>query len=160
MKTSLGKRRDMNYHPELTDTYQNRGKKTGPMVCTACGAFYQAGRWSWEKAPPGTDRTFCPACRRVRDKYPAGTLELSGAFLALKRQEIESLIRHEEEAESKEHPLERIIATSEERERTLVTTTGIHLARRLGEALTRAYQGKIAVHYGEGERDVRITWSR
>ncbi|HEX9715949.1 MAG TPA: hypothetical protein VGA28_09710, partial [Desulfurivibrionaceae bacterium] len=60
----------------------------------------------------------------------------------------------------KDHPMERLMAIVEEEGRTLVTTTGIHLARRIGEALSNAYQGELDFAYGDGEKSIRLNWSR
>jgi hypothetical protein len=37
--------------------------------------------------------------------------------------------------------------------------TGIHLARRIGEALKHAYQGDLDFTYGDGEKGIRMTGS-
>ena len=56
--------------------------------------------------------------------------------------------------------MERLMAISGEEDGTLVTTTGIHLARRIGEALNNAYQGELDFAYGDGEKSIRLTWLR
>lgn len=86
------------------------------------------------------NQTVCPACRRINDDYPAGIVELSGSFFAGHKEEILNLLKNEEVLEKKEHPMERIIKILEEDKGTVVSTTGIHLARRLGDAVNRAYQ--------------------
>ena len=43
---------------------------------------------------------------------------------------------------------------------TSVTTTDVHLARRIGEALHHAYQGKLDIKYSQDEYVVRVTWER
>ena len=40
----------------------------------------------------------------------------------------------------------------------LITTTDIHLARRIGEALKNAYQGDLKYHYNAGESQFRLHW--
>ena len=42
----------------------------------------------------------------------------------------------------------------------MVTTTDIHLARGIGEALEHAYQGELEFHYNEGENLLRVHWAR
>jgi hypothetical protein len=95
-------------------------------------------------------RAVCPACRRIADRFPAGRVELSGEFLRDHREEILNLVRNAEDAEKSERPMERIMAITEEAGRALVTTTGIHVARRIGEALSRSYQGELDYRYGDG----------
>ena len=41
-----------------------------------------------------------------------------------------------------------------------IRTTGIHLARRMGDALKRSYQGDYALRYESGDKAVRINWER
>ena len=52
------------------------------------------------------------------------------------------------------------MAIVKEKDCVLVTTTGIHLARRIGEALKSAYQGELDFTYGDGEKSIRLTWLR
>jgi hypothetical protein len=56
--------------------------------------------------------------------------------------------------------MERIMAISAKEDHTLVTTTGIHLARRIGEALKHSYQGELDFIYGDAEKSIRVSWSR
>jgi hypothetical protein len=145
---------------ERQDTYKNRGKLSEPTVCSGCGAVFLNGRWSWAAAPLGAHKAHCPACQRIADRVPAGRVGMGGAFLREHREEILSLVRNVEATEKKEHPLERIMAISDEGDQTVVTTTGIHLARRIGESLSHSYQGGLDFRYGDGEDSIRVTWSR
>jgi NMD protein affecting ribosome stability and mRNA decay len=142
------------------DVYRQRGKLPEPTVCGKCGALLRAGRWTWGAATPGAQTTICPACRRIADGLPAGYLEIRGAFFGEHREELHNLVRNIEEQEKSEHPLERIMALVAEADYVLVTTTGIHLARRLGEALASAYQGELDLAYGDGEQSIRVIWRR
>lgn len=146
--------------PQRQDTYRNRGKLVGPTVCSGCGAVFLEGRWSWAAAAAGARTGHCPACQRIADRFPAGHIEIGGAFSAEHREEILNLVRNVEAAEKKERPLERIMAISEGGDRTVVTTTGVHLARRIGESLARSYQGALGFRYGDGEDSIRVNWSR
>lgn len=160
MKTGRPKRKDKNLKQEKIDTYERSEKKRGPALCVGCGALFQNGRWSWQKAPAEAREDICPACRRIADNYPAGYIELGGPFFMEHKEEIMNLIRNGEEAQKKRRPLERIMAVVEEKNRTVVTTTGIHLARRIGESLFRAYQGKFEFRYGDSEKSIRVYWNR
>jgi hypothetical protein len=42
----------------------------------------------------------------------------------------------------------------------VITTTDIHLPRRIGEALHRAYEGDLDFHYEEEAYSIRVTWRR
>ena len=72
--------------------------------------------------------------------------------------EIVQLARHQEEAEKAEHPLNRIIAIDEQDDGIVITTTDIHLPRRIGEALKRAYRGELKLAYEEDGYFVRANW--
>jgi NMD protein affecting ribosome stability and mRNA decay len=146
--------------PERHDTYKNRGKLHEPTVCSGCGVVFSEGRWAWVKAPQGAHKAVCPACMRIADRFPAGRIEIGGAFFKEHREEILRLVRNVEAQEKQERPLERIMAIAEDGEHTIVTTTGIHVARRIGESLSSSYQGEFDFRYGDGEDSIRVTWSR
>jgi hypothetical protein len=142
------------------DPYQAAGKYTEPTRCATCGAVFHRGRWQWASAPQDSHMALCPACQRIRDKLPAGELTLEGAFVHAHRVELVRLVRNEAEHEGKEHPVHRIMQLDEGADRVLVSTTDIHLPQRIGEALKRAYDGRLEVHYGHDEYTVRVHWRR
>jgi len=41
-----------------------------------------------------------------------------------------------------------------------VETTGVHLARRIGDALEDSYQGELELDYLKGQNKVRVSWQR
>jgi hypothetical protein len=47
--------------------------------CPQCGTVYQEGRWQWS-AREGVIEELCAACRRIKDKFPAGVVTLRGDF--------------------------------------------------------------------------------
>ena len=59
-----------------------------------------------------------------------------------------------------QHPLERIMAIKDGKDGTIVTTTGIHIARRIGESLARAYNGDFSFQYADDEKSIRVYWQR
>ncbi|HTS24206.1 MAG TPA: BCAM0308 family protein, partial [Casimicrobiaceae bacterium] len=136
------------------------GKYREPTVCTDCGAVFHRGRWSVASIPDGAHRDRCPACRRVRDKLPAGWITLEGAFYGEHRDELLRLARHEAEKEGAEHPLNRIMSVDERPGKAIVSTTDIHTPRRIGTALRRAYEGELEIRYGDDEYSVRVLWRR
>jgi hypothetical protein len=142
------------------DAYRADAKLAEPTACPDCGAVYHKGRWQWAAAPADAHTTRCPACRRIHDDFPAGYLSISGAYADQHRGEILNLVRNEEAREKAEHPLQRIMRIEEQGKRVEVTTTDNHLARAIGEALRRAYQGELDVHHNREDDLVRVTWSR
>ncbi|MFT6466503.1 BCAM0308 family protein [Halopseudomonas sp.] len=133
----------------------------GSAQCPQCGAVHDHGRWSWQQAvPKGAQAHVCPACRRIADDQPAGTLHLAGGFLAAHREEVLGLIHNTEAAEKAQHALERLIKVSEQEDGLQVTTTGTHLAKRLGHALSGAFKGECSYQYAEDELHLTVHWSR
>jgi hypothetical protein len=147
--------------PHRHDPYKARHKLQGPCLCPQCGAIFQEGRWQWmDEVPQGALKETCPACHRANDKFPAGEIVLGGAFFAAHRDEVLALVRNTQTQQNAEHPLSRIIGISESGGATVVTTTDIHLPRRVGHALEHAFKGKLDVHYNEEEYFVRVRWHR
>lgn len=151
-------RRDRLVKEKDHDTYREGKKLPEPSLCQQCGAVFASGRWGWSEAPPGAEKTICPACQRIIDNFPAGYVELQGSFFEERREEILNLVSNEEKLEKGEHPLERIMQVKKENGHTLITTTGVHMARRIGEAVVRAYQGDLTFTYGDNEKTVRVNW--
>ena len=153
-------RRDRLPMETVMDSYKAKGKLSEPTVCPDCGAVYQAGRWQWLAAPKDAHQTTCPACHRVRDHFPAGYVDVGGEYFAKHEQEIMQLIKHREAKEKAEHPLQRIMAIEKTKQGAMVTTTDIHLARGIGEALHSAYQGELEFHFNSDQNRLRVNWSR
>jgi hypothetical protein len=80
--------------------------------------------------------------------------------VALHRKDLLDLIRHEAEQESREHPLNRLMEVRELADAVHITTTDIHLPKRIGAALKRAYDGDLDVRFGDDEYAVRVVWRR
>lgn len=142
----------------IHDTYKLKGKLPEPTVCPECGAIFEKGRWSWGTRPPDAHEKSCPACNRIRDEYPAGILHLGGPIFKTHKEEILSLVRRQEAKAKKEHPLSRIISTSEDGTGAVILTTDAHLPRQIGEALRHAYHGTLDFNYGQDSRLVRMKW--
>ncbi|MDD2699743.1 MAG: BCAM0308 family protein [Sideroxydans sp.] len=153
-------RRDQLMQEAVHDTYQSKGKPAEPARCPDCGAVFHDGRWQWKEAPPGAHETLCPACQRIRDKFPAGFLALSGDFLAAHESETRQLISNHEDKEKADHPLQRVMDIEDTADGFMVTTTDMHLARGIGEALHHAYQGELEYHYNPDQNLLRVSWSR
>ena len=142
------------------DSYRAEAKLHGPLACPKCGASYDNGRWSWDKAAPNAAHHTCPACRRIEDKFPAGYVTLSGPFLAGHRDEILALVRSNEAREREEHPLQRIIGIEQGAADIVVTTTDTHLARTMVHALHEAFKGDVDIRFSKDEALVRASWQR
>jgi hypothetical protein len=146
---------------EVHDPYKPRKKPHEPCLCPQCGAVNLSGRWQWAKEKPEhLQEEICPACHRINDEYPAGEIILSGGFLETHKHEIVELTHNTERAERAEHPLQRIMDIDETGGKVTVTTTDIHLARRIGHAVFDAYKGHLDTHYDPEGYYLRMTWRR
>ncbi len=159
-KVPTPKRQDRLIRERVHDPYQTRSKLPEPTLCPQCGAVFHEGRWTWARPPKEAHEHLCPACRRSNEKYPAGTLTISGNFVKEHKDEIIGLVRNQEELEKGEHPMHRIMAIEEQEDGLVVPTTDIHLPRRVGEALHRAYEGELDFHYDEESYLIRVKWRR
>ena len=160
-KAELGRRiagRAQDDH--MPDPYKRARKLKEPAACPKCGAVYQAGRWTWAPRPADAREEICQACHRIEDRYPAGTLVLKGAIADERTAEMLNLARGQEAAEKAEHPLNRIMGIEETPEGIVITTTDIHLPRRIGEAIRRAFHGELKAHFDKEGYSVSAEWSK
>lgn len=142
------------------DPYHPREKLPEPTYCPHCRAVYQDGRWQWLERPATFNEHACPACRRIRDRFPAGFITLAGKFFTEHREDIINLARKEESREKAEHPLQRIIDIADEGNTTVISTTDLRVAHKIADAIHQAYQGSLDVKFAPNEYRVRIHWSR
>lgn len=152
-------KRHHSFNDNRHDSYRLMEKYSEPTICIDCGALFSNGRWNWNDLPNRAQHALCPACQRIKDNYPAGIIELSGPFLGKHYAEILKMIKNIQRKEISEHPLERILDMQETDEGITITTTGMHIARRMGDALFNAYKGKLNYHYDD-ENLIRVYWHR
>lgn len=160
MKRGL-QRRDKGIKQKRHDVYKQKGKFIEGTICTTCKVVYSKGRWVWNYEGEVSKKITCPACKRIKDSYPAGFIQLSGGFFTENQEEIINLVRNVEEQAKAEHPMQRIIRIRKTRTKsTLVETTSVHLARRIGDAISRAYKGEYAMQYADNYNRIRVQWER
>ena len=160
------RRQDRLVEQSRHDTYERREKLPEPSVCTGCGALYASGHWTWrdgdtDDLPADAHRTVCAACQRIRDRMPAGIVELRGDFLGEHREEILNLARNVGKASLEERPLGRIMDLEEREDGSIrITTTDVNTARRIGDSVHQAYEGELELDYAEGDKIIRVDWER
>ncbi|WP_457642879.1 BCAM0308 family protein [Persephonella sp.] len=157
----MNNRKDRLLKEYIHDPYFTKEKYPDPSVCERCGVVFHDGIFQWIEPPPAeAARMLCPACRRIEDRYEGGIAVLEGEFLSSHKDEILNLIKNVEEEEMAYRPLERIIEIKDEGNKLTITTTYEHLARRIGEAVHKAYKGKLNFQYPEGTKYIRVHWER
>ncbi|SDD82072.1 hypothetical protein SAMN05216345_11742 [Cupriavidus sp. YR651] len=77
----------------------------------------------------------------ARCRQDPGGVVLGGAFEAAHRAEILAPVQHREAQLQTQHPMERVMATESGDQGTVVTTTGLHRVRDIGNAIHHAYPG-------------------
>lgn len=139
---------------EWTDEFRPVGKQQ-PAVCTECKASHWEGRWRWDAPRSGAAPVTCPACHRARNRIAAHVVELSGA-LPPWWNEVRGMIGNVERAEVLDHPMERVIGMEMRDDRVLVSTTGLHIARRLVAAMVRRFRQRVRLTFDDVK--TRIEW--
>jgi hypothetical protein len=136
----------------------------GVIQCSGCGAFYYRRHWTLN--PPGEFSThvhvhpiYCPACNRIKDRYPGGELRLAG-FDTAERREIARILRNEEERARAKNPLERIMRMQAADGGWTIETTTEKLAQRLGRAVHKARGGKVQYKWSRNNKFVRVLWEK
>lgn len=160
LKHNQPKRLDRQLAESHADPYRPKTKLPEPTVCPQCGLVFHDGHWQVLARPSQPHEHICPACHRINDRFPAGYVTLQGDLVTAHREELVKLAHNTEAAEKGQHPLQRIMDTDEDGDRITITTTDPHVARRIGEAIHRAYEGKLDVKYGPEDTLVRVNWSR
>lgn len=154
-------RHDRLIDERIHDPYQLRGQPPEPSQCSDCGVVYLGGRWQWTAdSPAGAIATVCPACKRIRDRVPAGLLTLSGPFFDTHREEILNLVHNKVEAQKAQHPMQRIMGIEDRDDGTVVSFTDLHLTKGVGSAIESAYEGELSLKFTDHASLVRGTWRR
>jgi NMD protein affecting ribosome stability and mRNA decay len=132
-----------------------------------CHAIFEKKRWRFDEAvsrdlmaAKRPKLTTCPACRKIRDRYPEGVLTLRWTGLAAHRRDVLGLLRKEEARAKEVNPLERIMKIEEAGDEWRLFTTNTKLAQRLGRELERAYHGETYYHWAHRDKLVNVVWNR
>lgn len=139
-----------------------------PELCEKCGALYQRGHWTFDKAALNEERirevraqaTICPACRQILNGEPAGFVYIEGGFLNAHKDEIENLLANEGKEARNTNPLARIMGLERKNNRLIVTTTTEKLAQQIGRSLSRAFGGDVRYDFSHENKLARVYWHR
>lgn len=146
------------------DMYLPRLDPKGVIQCSGCGAFHYRRHWTLTP-PPGfsgqirSHLVFCPACRKIKDRFPGGELAMRGVE-AEHRGEIARILLNEESRAREKNPLERIMRMDAANGGWRVETTTEKLAQRLGRSIKKARGGKLVFKWGHNNKFVRVLWEK
>ncbi len=147
--------------------YYEKRKYPEPTICPNCQLVYRKGHWTTNtveslkpKILKSINKELCTACRRLADRLPGGVIYLSGRYFAENGEEIMNIARNQEKQVRASRPLQRIMWTKKDGQKVEIATTNFHLARRIGQAIHSAHGGTLDIKYSEGDRFVRVYWSR
>ncbi len=151
-----------NLYPTNERSYLSSKKHKGIAVCPECHLVFQNGKWAKTKLP---DKEYyyhmCPACKRIKDGYFGGILNIKTNLLETKKEEIMNLIKNKESQAQVSNPLRRVGKIEEiNKDEMVVYTTFEHLATSIGKALKSAYKGNLEIQYRENEKSARIYWTK
>lgn len=144
----------------IADRYKQPAAAPALATCPVCHAVFMRGHWQWRAVPSGAVRLVCSACARIADNMPAGRVVLAGDFEAAHRHEILALVRNREAGLRAQHPMERLMSVQSDNQGTTIATTGVHLARDVGNAIHHAYRGKLTIDYDHAETELHVNWRR
>jgi hypothetical protein len=147
-------RRDRLIKERGHDPYMTRSKLTEPTACSECRVVFSNGRWRWlPEVLEGVCQELCPACQRTRDRVPAGFLTLKGEFFVEHRDEIMHLLHNKVEAQKAQHPSYGCRGPGRRHCHCLHRCVP---ACGAGEAIQRAYEGDLDIHYTDEAGIVRV----
>ncbi|MDZ7806440.1 MAG: BCAM0308 family protein [Gracilimonas sp.] len=142
------------------DHYYINNRKTKPgIACSRCGALHDNGSWTWNALPENIEHDVCPTCTRIDNNNPAGRVIIRGNYFSNHKDDIMQLIDTISKSELSDYPLERLMEMKNGSEETELTTTGIHLARRIGYALQLAYDGELSSKQS-GDDHIIVYWTK
>ncbi|MBM3271227.1 MAG: hypothetical protein FJZ01_26640 [Candidatus Sericytochromatia bacterium] len=140
-----------------------RKRKRGAVrACPECHAFSQRKRWRYDPDVFATlgeiESTLCPGCKRLADKRVDGYVELRGASLGKRAEEVRNLIDHVVAEARRNDPVHRLASFVILDERIVLETTSAWLAETIGKAVARRFHGELRLRFTPGEDFVRVYW--
>ena len=149
------------------DPFMSDEKPKEPSLCTCCKTVYLHQQWTLDpeayrklEANPNANWITCPACQKIAAGYPEGVLTLSGSYLWKHEDEIQRILKNEEQKALAKNPFERVIRSLHEKDKLVIETTDKKLAEHLGRVLHKAHKGELHISW-TGVPDIcRVHWER
>jgi hypothetical protein len=97
--------------------------------------------------------------RCVNDNFPAGVVKLHGILWTVPNGRDCPSGAPSRGCRKREHSPNSIIGIEQEDEAIVITTTDIHLPRRIGAAVKRAFHGRLEEDFDDAGYFARVTWT-
>lgn len=156
------------YEDKLKDPYMDRDIYKDPTICPTCGLLFHEKRWIrdekliQELREEGIRFNIkdCPACRKIKDNYPLGILEVNADYVKTKKEEIKNLIKNVVEVEEKRNPLERIMKMNFDEDKIYIETTTSHLSKKIGMSIKKAFGGNLKITFSSEQKLIRVNLTK
>jgi len=139
----------------------------GLAICKRCRAIYQDKHWFFDEEmakklsrDKNIHLVICPGCQSIINRKVDGVVNLKSSLIKEHKDEILNLIHHEEEKEKQKNPISRIVEIESWMDEIIVKTTTQFLARRIGQAVDKAYNGNLEIQKAPREEFTRVNWTR
>ncbi len=120
-------------------------------VCSKCHAIFNGKKWNGshelsEENLAEFKHTLCTACKRIRDKVALGTVHLDGEVITSRPDEVERMIRREEEIERARNHCSRILDITRNGRKMTVRAVNSLLAIHIARQCKKTFKGRIEIY--------------
>ncbi len=127
--------------------------------CPRCGLPRAGARFGWGGGSAGAHAERCPACGQVHDEFPSGTVILSGeGFIERRKQVLEWMVTLAKTLD-RDHPGKLIESIEQRGAEVLIRTSDAGVARRIGDALCKAFGGALEYRYPHPATMLNVEWT-
>jgi len=143
-------------------------------VCRKCHAVHDGKKWIpntefKKEIHDNVEYVLCEACKRKRDKIVHGIVYLEGQVLQDRKDEIQKMIKKEEEIESRHNHLSKILSIEQYKNKMTITTINQWMALQLGKQFKKMFKGKLEIFRdasskrgrgSKGREEVVVRWKQ
>jgi hypothetical protein len=155
--------------PARKDPYREQAKPEGNPQCPSCKAVSIVGRWVPEPAARetlgrgfrATDRSLCPSCRKLRDRYAQGVVEIRWSGNPTTHEKLAQILEtanRSELIERSRNDQDRILWSKTYRGVTRIYTALPELARHIGRTLEKTFHGRTVYKKSAEEPFLFVVW--
>jgi len=127
--------------------------------CKTCESVLQNEGCLWSSFAESARGETCSLCNRIQGDCLLIVLVLGGLFVKTHRYELLNCVFTEAKNEYLSCPMKRIVAIEEHMGRVWVATSDIGLARKIGDALSQTFRGRLDYFYNAENNCLRVEWA-